>query len=82
MTLFLENDIPVLRVYMGDTYGKINFDFFNKFLLPVFLLETTVLSANTFKLASISVEGNNRLSDEAILNYSRLDPNARSHLKI
>ena len=41
-----------------------------------FLFEPTALSANTFKLGSISVEGNNRLSDEAILNYSRLKSNA------
>ena len=40
-----------------------------------FLFEPTALSANTFKLGSISVEGNYRLSDEAILNYSRLKSN-------
>ena len=44
--------------------------------MPVFLFEPAALSANTFKLGSISVEGNNRLSDEAILNYSRLKSNA------
>ena len=40
-----------------------------------FLFEPTALSANTFKLGSISVD-NNRLSDETILNYSRLKSNA------
>ena len=53
---------------------------FSIFLISLFcqffLFEPTTLSANTFKLGSISVEGNYRLSDEAILNYSRLKSNA------
>ena len=50
--------------------------FLISFFCQIFLFEPSALSANTFKLGSISVEGNNRLSDEAILNYSRLKPNA------
>ena len=50
--------------------------FLISFFCQFFLFEPTALSANTFKLGSISVEGNYRLSDEAILNYSRLNPNA------
>ena len=50
--------------------------FLISFFCQIFLFEPTVLIANTFKLGSISVEGNKRLSDEAILNYSRLNPNA------
>ena len=50
--------------------------FLISFFCQIFLFEPTALSANTFQLGSISVEGNNRLSDEAILNYSRLNPNS------
>ena len=50
--------------------------FLISFFCQVFLFEPSAVIANTFKLGSISVEGNNRLSDEAILNYSRLNPNA------
>ena len=42
------------------------------FIFHTFIFEPGALSASTFKLASVSVEGNNRLSDEAIVNYSRL----------
>ena len=56
--------------------AKLTAIFLVSFFCQFVLLEPSALSANTFKLASISVEGNNRLSDEAILNYSRLDPNA------
>ena len=41
----------------------------------IFLFETETLRASTFKLGSVSVIGNNRLSDEAIINYSRLSRN-------
>ena len=51
LTLVLKIDTHCLRVYIGITYGKINFDFFDKFLLPDFLFEPTALSANTFQLA-------------------------------
>ena len=44
-------------------------------LCHVFLFETAPLSASTFKLSTVSVDGNNRLSDEAIINYARLSPN-------
>ena len=36
LTLVLESDIPWVRIYIGFTYVKINFDFFDKFLLPDF----------------------------------------------
>ncbi len=45
------------------------------FFCHIFILEPVALSANTFKLGSISVSGNNRLSDDAIINYARLRPN-------
>ena len=35
----------------------------------------SILAATTFSLSSISVEGNKRLSDEAIVNFSRLNLN-------
>ena len=38
------------------------------------LFEASTLLANTFSLSSISVEGNKRISDQAIVNYSELDP--------
>ena len=44
------------------------------FFCHVFIFEPTSLSANTFKLGSISISGNNRLSDDAIINYARLRP--------
>ena len=50
--------------------------FLISFFCQIFLFEPIALSADTFQLSSISVEGNNRLSDEAILNYSRLNPNS------
>ena len=46
------------------------------FIFHTFIFEPGALSANTFKLQSVSVEGNNRLSDEAIVNYSRLVSNS------
>ena len=45
------------------------------FFCHIFILEPAALSANTFKLGSISVSANNRLSDDAIINYARLRPN-------
>ena len=44
-------------------------------LCHVFLFEPAPLNASTFKLGTVSVDGNNRLSDEAIINYARLSPN-------
>ena len=41
-------------------------------LCGIFLFEPSSLSANTFKLKSISVEGNTRISRDAIFNYSEL----------
>ena len=43
--------------------------------LFLFIFETLNLNAETFEINTISVEGNNRLSDEAISNYSRLNLN-------
>ena len=45
------------------------------FVCQIFIFEPGVLSASTFKLDSIVVEGNNRISDEAVVNYARLSPN-------
>ena len=45
------------------------------FFCHIFVVTPTPLNANTFNLSSISVEGNNRLSDDAIINYARLRPN-------
>ena len=42
----------------------------------IFLFQPALVNANTFKLGSISVTGNNRLSDEAIVNYARLKPSS------
>lgn len=41
-------------------------------LCQLFLLKPSVLIADTYRLDSISVEGNYRVSDEAVVNYSRL----------
>ena len=46
------------------------------FLCHIFLFEPGSLSASTFRLSSIIVEGNNRISDDAIVNYARLKPTA------
>ncbi len=46
------------------------------FVFQVFLFEPSVLIASDFKLSSIVVDGNKRISDEAIANYARLSPNA------
>ena len=43
------------------------------FLKSLFF-EPSILVANNLSLSSISVEGNKRLSDEAIVNFSRLEP--------
>lgn len=50
--------------------------FLISFCCQVFLLLPTFVSANIIKLSSISVQGNNRVSDEAIINYSRLSAGA------
>ena len=44
------------------------------FVCQIFIFEPAILSASTFKLGSIVVEGNNRISDEAVVNYARLSP--------
>ena len=46
------------------------------FICQICLFEPVALSANTFKLSSIAVKGNSRISDAAIVNYARLSPNA------
>lgn len=50
------------------------------FLIAVFcqncFFTSIAVSASSFKVSSISVLGNNRISDEAILNYARLIPSA------
>ena len=40
----------------------------------ILILEPSTLDANNVSFSSISVEGNKRISDEAIVNYSRLKP--------
>ena len=45
-------------------------------LCHVFLFEPASLSASTFRLSSIIVDGNNRISNDAIVNYARLNPMA------
>ena len=47
------------------------------FSFKVLFFEVSALSANTISLKSISVEGNKRISDEAISNYSRLTLNKK-----
>ena len=42
------------------------------FFCQIFLFEVSAVSANTFRLNSIAVNGNNRISNAAIVNYSRL----------
>ena len=46
--------------------------FICSFFFQIFVFELSAPSANTFKLNSYSVEGNQRISDEAIFNYSEL----------
>ena len=46
------------------------------FICQICLFEPIALSADTFKLGSIAVKGNSRISDAAIVNYARLSPNA------
>ena len=46
------------------------------FFCHIFLFQPASLSASTFRLNAIVVDGNNRISDEAIVNYARLSPNA------
>ena len=46
------------------------------FICQICFFEPIALSANTFKLGSITVKGNSRISDAAIVNYARLSPNA------
>ena len=45
------------------------------FICHIFVITPAPLNADTFKLSSISIKGNNRLSDDAVINYSRLRPN-------
>lgn len=47
------------------------------FSFKVLFFEASALSANTISLKSISVEGNKRISDEAISNYARLTLNKK-----
>ena len=46
--------------------------FLTGFLCQIFLFEVSAVSANEFRLNSIAVKGNNRISNAAIVNYSRL----------
>ena len=46
--------------------------FLTGFFCQIFLFEISAVSANTFRLNSIAVNGNNRISNAAIVNYSRL----------
>ena len=57
---------------------KIVIDFFIGFVFQNFIFEPSNLDADTFQIKdSISVEGNNRISDEAIVNYSSLNLNSK-----
>ena len=42
----------------------------------LFFVEPTKINAQTFRIISTTVEGNYRISDDAIVNYSRLDLNS------
>ena len=46
--------------------------FLTGFFCQMFLFDVSAVSANTFRLNSIAVNGNNRISNAAIVNYSRL----------
>ena len=52
--------------------ARLFFIFLISFFCQIFLFEPTNLHADTFKLTSISVEGNSRISTDAISNYSKL----------
>ena len=39
----------------------------------LFLVQPTKINAETFRINSTTVEGNYRISDDAIVNYSRLN---------
>ena len=48
--------------------------FLTAFFFHGFLFIPAIVNAEALKLSSISVKGNSRLSDEAVINYSRLVP--------
>ena len=50
--------------------------FLTAFFFHGFLFIPAIVNAEAFKLSSISVKGNRRLSAEAIINYSRIIPSA------
>jgi len=50
--------------------------FLTAFFFHGFLFIPAIVNAEAFKLSSISVKGNSRLSAEAIINYSRITPSA------
>ena len=50
--------------------------FLTAFFFQGFLFIPAIVNAEAFKLSSISVKGNSRLSAEAVINYSRLIPSA------
>ena len=75
MTLVLESDTPSYTVIWAMRMANYLSIFVIGLLCHVFLFEPAPLNASTFKLGTVSVDGNNRLSDEAIINYARLSPN-------
>ena len=50
--------------------------FLTAFFFQGFLFIPAIVNAEAFKLSSISVKGNSRLSAEAVINYSRIIPSA------
>ena len=48
--------------------------FLTALFFQTFHFSPDLVNANTFNLSSFSVKGNNRVSDEAIINYTRLIP--------
>ena len=55
--------------------AKFSSIFLISLVCQIFLFQPALVNANIFQLGSISVTGNNRLSNEAIVNYARLRPN-------
>lgn len=74
MTLFLYKVTHKYKFNTGDTVRNLVSILLLGFLCQIFLLDPSASRASSFDLSSISVKGNNRLSDAAIVNYSRLAP--------
>ena len=57
---------------MGGNMVKFLSAFVIALLCQLFLFKQAALSDESYRLGAISVEGNYRISDEAVTNYSRL----------